>query len=264
MSEPNAMSEVRVEVSNQVMTISLDRARKKNAVTDAMYNAITVSLHRAQHDADIHVVLLTGEGADFCAGNDINVLMGMHDSGDTPVSYAEAFLTALSTFPKPMIAAVQGMAIGIGATLLLHCDLIFAAPDTQLKMPFVDLGLVPEAGSARLLPAIVGHPKAFSIFAFGQPLSGSAAADLGLVSHVVPREELQLAALDAARALARKPPAALAATKALMRDSTAIRAALAADRAALLERLSSPEAAVALAQILSRSASSTASPPSKS
>jgi enoyl-CoA hydratase/carnithine racemase len=251
MLEPEPISDVRVAIADQVMTITLDRARKKNAMTDAMYSVIAASLRRAQEDPDIHVALLTANGADFCAGNDINVLMGVHGR-DAPASNAEAFLTALSTFPKPLIAAVQGMAIGIGATLLLHCDVVFAAPDTQLKMPFVDLGLVPEAGSARLLPAIVGHPRAFSLFAFGLPLSGAAAADLGLVSHLVPREQLAAAALEAAQALARKPPAALAATKALMRDPAAIRAALAADRAALLERLASPEAAAALARFTAR------------
>lgn len=252
MLEQEAISDVRVAIAERVMTIMLNRARKKNAVTDAMYGAIAASLRRAQEDPEIHVALLTADGADFCAGNDINVLMEVHDRQDAPASNAEAFLTALSTFPKPLIAAVQGVAIGIGATLLLHCDVVFAAPDTQLKMPFVDLGLVPEAGSARLLPAIIGHPRAFSIFAFGLPLSGAAAADLGLVSHLVPREQLQAAALEAAQALARKPPAALAATKALMRDPAAIRAALAADRAALLERLASPEAAAALARFMAR------------
>jgi enoyl-CoA hydratase/carnithine racemase len=251
MLEPEPISDVRVAIADQVMTITLDRARKKNAMTDAMYSVIAANLRRAQEDPDIHVALLTANGADFCAGNDINVLMGVHGL-DAPASNAEAFLTALSTFSKPLIAAVQGMAIGIGATLLLHCDVVFAAPDTQLKMPFVDLGLVPEAGSARLLPAIVGHPRAFSLFAFGFPLSGAAAADLGLVSHLVPREQLAAAALEAAQALARKPPAALAATKALMRDPAAIRAALAADRAALLERLASPEAAAALARFTAR------------
>jgi enoyl-CoA hydratase/carnithine racemase len=251
MQEQEPNSDVRVAIVDQIMTITLNRPRKKNAVTDAMYSAIASSLRRAQEDPDIHVVLLTADGADFCAGNDINVLIGVHGQ-DTPASNAEAFLTALSTFSKPLIAAVQGMAIGIGATLLLHCDVVFAAPDTQLKMPFVDLGLVPEAGSARLLPAIMGHAQAFSMFAFGLPLSGAAAADLGLVSHLVPREQLQSAALEAAHALARKPPAALAATKALMRDTAAIRAALAADRAALLERLASPEAAAALARFMAR------------
>lgn len=246
------MSDVRIETINHVMVITLDRARKKNALTNSMYGDIATGLTAAKQDAEVHVVLLTAEGPDFCAGNDINALLDAQGDKRLLASTAELFLTALSTFPKPLIAAVTGKAIGIGATLLLHCDLIYVAADAQLTLPFIDLGLVPEAGSARLLPAIVGHPRAFSMFAFGRPLSGSAAADFGLVSTVLPREDVFSAAMEDAKVLAQKSLSALVATKALMRDATAIRAALAADRQALLERLSSPEAASALADFVTR------------
>jgi enoyl-CoA hydratase/carnithine racemase len=235
------------------MIITLDRASKKNAITDAMYGEIAAALSRAAQDQEAHVVLIRAEGPDFCAGNDLTMFMDAANGGaDLSQSNVGPFLDALSTFPKPLIAAVTGKAIGIGVTLLLHCDLVYVATDTELKLPFVDLGLVPEAGSARLLPARIGHSRAFAMFAFGETMSGRAAAELGLANTALPREEVLGAALTAAQSLAQKPPAALAATKALMRDAAAIKAAIAEDRVALMERLASPEAAAAFAAFAAR------------
>lgn len=247
------MTDVRVKESSHLMVITFDRASHKNAITDAMYGDIAEALTRARADPQIRVVLLTAEGPDFCAGNDIRMFLDAATGGkDIFDSNVERFLTALSTFPKPLVAAVRGNAIGVGVTMLLHCDLIYVAEDAKLKLPFVDLGLVPEAGSARLLPALVGHPRAFAIFALGEALSGKTAVELGLANSALPQHEVVAAALAAAESLVQKSPAALAATKTLMRDAAALRAALAADRAAFLERLASPEAAAALAAFADR------------
>jgi enoyl-CoA hydratase/carnithine racemase len=259
------MPDVRIEESSHLMVVTLDRASHKNAITDAMYGDIAAALTRARADPQVHAVLLTAEGPDFCAGNDIQMFLdattGEKDIFDSNV---EHFLTALSTFPKPLIAAVRGNAIGVGVTMLLHCDLIYVAEDARLKLPFIDLGLVPEAGSARLLPALVGHPRAFAIFALGEAFSGRTAVELGLANSALPQHEVVAAALAAAQSLVRKSPAALAATKALMRDAPAIQAALAADRAAFLERLASPEAAAALAAFVNRRRGPRAGPETES
>lgn len=248
--------DVLVETLGQVTAITLNRPAKRNALTDAMYGDIAEALTAAAADPAVHVVVLRANGADFCAGNDIGMFLDASETGqDIADSNVADFLSALSTFSKPLIAAVSGQAIGVGVTLLLHCDLVFVAENARLRLPFIDLGLVPEAGSARLLPARVGHPRAFSMFAFGEAISGVSAVALGLANEALPAKALDARALAVAQTLAGKSPAALAATKRLMRDQPAIAAALAADRAALLERLASPEAAAALAAVRSQRAS---------
>ena len=244
------MPGVRVETADRVMVVTLDRPDKKNAITDAMYGEIAGALTRAAKEDAVRVVVLAGEGPDFCAGNDISMLAD--GSGDVATSNVGPFLTALSTFPKPLVAIVTGRAIGVGATLLLHCDLVYIASDAQLILPFVNLGLTPEAGSAWLLPQRIGHVRAFALMALGERLSGAAAANLGLANAALPAAEVAPAAMVAARTLAEKSPSALAATKRLMRDAGAIEAALAADREALLIQLASPEAAAAFAAFAAR------------
>jgi len=243
------MPGVRIETADRVMVVILDRPDKKNAITDAMYGEIAGALNHAATADDVRVVVLAGEGPDFCAGNDISMLA---DGQDIATSNVEPFLTALSTFPKPLVAIVTGRAIGVGATMLLHCDLVYIASDAQMILPFVNLGLTPEAGSAWLLPQRIGHVRAFALMALGERLSGAAAASLGLANAALPRAELVPAAMAAARTLAEKPPSALAATKRLMRDAGAIEAALGADREALLIQLATPEAAAAFAAFAAR------------
>jgi enoyl-CoA hydratase/carnithine racemase len=248
-----AMTDIRCEASDGAMTITLDRPAKKNALTDAMYGAITAALHAAADDAAIGVVLICGEGPDFCAGNDIGMFAASAQGDfDLASSNTGPFLDALSTFPKPLVASVTGRAIGIGTTLLLHCDLVYVAADAELATPFIDLGLVPEAASALLMPARIGHARAFALFALGERLTGADAVTLGIANKALPATEVQAAAEAAARALARKPGSALRATKALMRDTQAIAAALEADREAFLAQLATPEAAAAFAAFAAR------------
>jgi enoyl-CoA hydratase/carnithine racemase len=251
------MSGVRIDTADRVMVVTLDRASKKNAITDQMYGEIAGALARATDDDKVRVVVLAGDGPDFCAGNDISMFADSAAGGqDIATSNVGPFLTALSTFPKPIVAIVTGRAIGVGATMLLHCDLVYVASDAQLILPFIDLGLVPEAGSAWLLPQRIGHVRAFALMALGERLSGAAAASLGLANVALPTADLVPVAMAAARTLAEKSPSALSATKRLMRDAGAIETALAADREALLIQLAKPEAAAAFAAFAARKSAS--------
>lgn len=247
------MNDVQIETGQRVMTITLTRPAKKNAITDAMYGAIAAALNRADADPDIGVVLIRGEGPDFCAGNDIGMFASAAaGEQDLAASNTGPFLKALSGFSKPLVAAVTGRAIGIGVTMLLHCDLVYVAQDAQLRTPFIDLGLVPEAASALTLPARIGHVRAFALFALGEALTGEEAAALGIANLALPADAVLPRAEAAARALAAKPASALAATKRLMRDEAAITAALEADQAAFIAQLKTPEAMAAFAAFAAR------------
>jgi len=249
------ISDVRVSAEAGVLRITLDRAAKKNAITDAMYGEIAAALTRAADDPEIKAVLIDGDGPDFCAGNDISMFAASADGEqDIAKSNVGPFLTALSNFPKALVAAVTGRAIGIGVTMLLHCDLVYVAEDAQLSTPFIDLGLVPEAASALLMPARIGHVRAFALFALGERLNGSQTAALGIANAALPAADVAAAARDAAIALAAKPPSAIAATKALMRDTATIARALEADRTAFIRQLGTPEAAAAFAAFAARKA----------
>jgi len=253
------MSDIKVAIADHVMVITLARAQKKNAITDAMYGDLANALSGAASDPEVHVALIIAEGPDFCAGNDIGMFVETVASGsDITRSNTAPFLAALSTFPKPLIAAVTGRAIGVGATMLLHCDLVYVATDATLKFPFIDLALVPEAASARLLPARVGHQRAFAIFAFTETLTGAGAVGLGLAYTALPREQVADVALNAAQLLAKKPPSALVAMKALMRDTDAITQAIANETTAFVKQLASPEASAAFAAFAARSRSASA------
>jgi enoyl-CoA hydratase/carnithine racemase len=213
MSEP-----VLVSRAGGVCEVRLNRPEKRNAITFLMYEQLTRALSAAQADETVRAVLLSGEGASFSAGNDLqDFLSGPALSATHP---AMQFLRTLATFDKPLLAAVQGQTVGIGVTILLHCDLIVAARGTQLSLPFVALGLVPEAGSSLLLPRLIGHQRAAELLFLGQPFNADTAYRLGLVNRVVDDGSL----LDEARALARavvqQPPEAVVATRRLLRGDT--------------------------------------------
>jgi enoyl-CoA hydratase/carnithine racemase len=202
-----------------VCELRFDRPEKRNAITQRMYQSLAAGLHAAAADEAVRAVLLSGAGASFCAGNDLNdFVSGPPFSSAHPVMDV---LRTLATFEKPLIAAVHGPTVGIGVTMLLHCDLVVAAQGTQLIMPFVALGLVPEAGSSLLLPRLLGQPRAAELLLLGEPLAAAAAERLGLVNRVVEPDKL----LDEARALAqrlvRQPAEALRATRRLLRGDTA-------------------------------------------
>jgi enoyl-CoA hydratase/carnithine racemase len=223
-----------------VCELRFDRPEKRNAVTHRMYQALAAGLHAAEADEAVRVVLLSGAGASFCAGNDLNdFVSGPPFSSAHPVMDV---LRTLATFDKPLLAAVHGPTVGIGVTMLLHCDLVVAAQGTQLIMPFVALGLVPEAGSSLLLPRLVGQQRAAELLLLGEPLAAAAAERLGLVNRVVEPDKL----LDEARALAqrlvRQPAEALRATRRLLRGDTAeLRARIEAEAQVFGARLKSAE-----------------------
>jgi len=213
MSEP-----VLVSHAGGVCEVRLNRPGKRNAITFLMYEQLTRALSAAQAEQTVRAVLLSGEGASFSAGNDLqDFLSGPALSATHP---AMQFLRTLATFGKPLLAAVQGQTVGIGVTLLLHCDLIVAARGTQLSMPFVALGLVPEAGSSLLLPRLIGHQRAAELLFLGQPVNADTAYRLGLVNSVVEEGSVLDEARTLARAVAQQPPEAVVATRRLLRGDT--------------------------------------------
>jgi enoyl-CoA hydratase/carnithine racemase len=235
------MSDVTVRTVDGVREIVMARPARKNALTVAMYEAMADAIDGAASDGGVRAVLLRGEGGTFTSGNDLNDFIQRPPSGDdSPVA---RFLYALVELDKPLVAAVEGRAIGIGVTMLLHCDLVYAAADAKLSMPFVNLALVPEAASSFLLPRLVGHPRAAEMLFFGEPFDAVIAKELGLVNAVVPAAEVVEYAQGRARALADKPIEALRQTKRLLkaplRDET--RSRMRAEAAAFTERLASPE-----------------------
>ena len=206
---------VQIAANGGVMRITLNRPEKKNALTQAMYAAITSGLERAAASPDIRVVLFTGSGDSFSAGNDIADFQ--KSSPEQATSGAMRFGDQLVIMEKPVVAAVNGLAVGIGATMLLHCDLVYAAEGARIRFPFVDLGLVPELASSLMLPRLAGYQRAAELMLLGGFCSAEQAHEIGLVNRVLPDSELLDHALGAARTLAAKPAIALARTRALLR-----------------------------------------------
>lgn len=222
-----------------VLEIHIDRPDKKNALTAAMYRAMTAALADASARADIGAVLFAGRGDAFCAGNDLKDFLAGPEGG----AAAFAFIRAIAAFDKPLVAAVQGLAVGVGTTMLFHCDLIYAAPDARFVMPFVNLGIVPEAGSSLLAPALMGHAKAAAMLMLGEPMDAEGADRAGLVTAIVPADQLLDHARARAAALMAKPPQALAVTRRLMKGDPAMLTARIDEEARLFrESLTSPEA----------------------
>ena len=222
-----------------VLEIHIDRPDKKNALTTAMYRAMTAALADASARADIGAVLFAGRGDAFCAGNDLKDFLAGPEGG----AAAFAFIRAIVAFDKPLVAAVQGLAVGVGTTMLFHCDLIYAAPDARFVMPFVNLGIVPEAGSSLLAPALMGHAKAAAMLMLGEPMDAQGADRAGLVTAIVPADQLLDHARARAAALMAKPPQALAFTRRLMKGDPAMLTARIEEEARLFrESLTSPEA----------------------
>ena len=213
MSEP-----VLVSRADGVCELRLNRPEKRNAITFLMYEQLARALGAAQGDGAVQAVLLSGEGASFSAGNDLqDFLSGPAFSATHP---AMQFLRTLATFEKPLLAAVQGQTVGIGVTMLLHCDLVVAARTAQLTLPFVALGLVPEAGSSLLLPRLIGHQRAAELLYLGEPFDAATAHRFGLVNRVVEEGSLLDQARALARAVAQQPAQALGATRRLLRGDT--------------------------------------------
>ena len=240
------MNHILTETKDRVLRIEIARPEKKNALTAAMYQALADALAAADGDPAIRVALIHGARDCFTAGNDLkDFLERPPHSEASPVS---RFLRGIAVFGKPLLAAVNGPAVGIGTTLLLHCDLVYAAPGARFQLPFVPLGLVPEAGSSFLLPYIAGYQRAAELLLFGQPFGAEKALAAGFVTEIVAEGELLQRARAAALAVAALPPAAVRATKALMRGRFRKRVTEAMDEEGKVfsERLSSPEAREAM------------------
>jgi enoyl-CoA hydratase/carnithine racemase len=203
--------------SNGVYEVQLNRPEKRNAITQAMYGALVDAFNEATADDGVRVVLISGAGASFTAGNDLNDFLRA-DLSDA--NSAVRFLRLLPTFRKVLIGAVHGQTVGIGVTALLHCDLVVAARSTQMSMPFVKLGLVPEAGSSLLLPRNIGYQRAAELLLLGKPFDAQAAYEMGIVNRVVEDQSLMEEARKLARAVAELPPTALLATKRLLRSDS--------------------------------------------
>lgn len=234
---------IRIAQDGGVLTLTLDRPGKKNALTNAMYETLTGELKRAAADSAIRAVLIEAEGDMFTAGNDLGDFAAVA-SGAKPADTlaAHPFILVLAHFAKPLVAAVQGNAVGIGLTMLLHCDAVYIAEDAKLTAPFADLALVPEAASSLLLPERIGHARAYAVFALGQAIDGKSAAEAGIATAALPANEVQVQARNAAQKLAEKPAGALKAIKELMRDSKAVTAVIETEKKVFAARLKTPEA----------------------
>ena len=251
----DTLNHVRIETLSGVMAITLARPQKKNALTTAMYQRLLQALELASAESSVHAVLLDAEGGDFCAGHDIADFIVLARSGQSfEHSDAWGFLRALVAFDKPLVAAVRGRAVGIGTTMLLHCDLVYVAENASFSTPFVDLALVPEAASSLLLPARMGHLRAFALFGLGEALDAQAAVDCGLANAALPADDVTPRARAAALALAGKPAEALQATKKLMRDHARMGSVMAAEGREFAQRLLSAEAQAIFQAFMARRA----------
>jgi enoyl-CoA hydratase/carnithine racemase len=242
-----------IEVAREgaVMSAAFARPQKKNAITGAMYEALVDAFEAAERDPDVGALVLSGKGGVFTAGNDIGDFLGQasRGAGDFP---AWRFVSKLAEFEKPLIAAIDGLAIGVGTTLCFHCDLVYATPEARFQMPFVNLGLVPEAGSSLLAPQRFGRAKAAEFLLLAEPFGADEALRLGLINAVLPQSELMAHAMAKAAELAAKPRAALLATRRLLRGGAeAVKAQMAEEMHAFSAALKSPEARTAFQAFLS-------------
>jgi enoyl-CoA hydratase/carnithine racemase len=244
------MSGITTARSGQTLIVRLNRPEKMNAITRAMYAGLTASLNEAAGDFGIRTVLLTSEGDHFTSGNDIGDFMSNPPTQED--SDVAQFLAALLNFPKPLIAAVKGNAVGVGTTMLLHCDLVIASPTAKFSMPFTSLGLVPEAGSSLLFPALVGYQKAAQIFFTGESFGASEAKEMGLVAKIADDAEGVATAL--AEQIGNQPPQAIINTKALMKAGKhdAVAAVMRAEFEIFAMALQSEEAAEAFMNFMAK------------
>lgn len=244
------MAEILTMLESQVLSISFNRPEKMNALTRSMYGQLAQELNSADQEFGIKAVVLTSEGGHFTGGNDItDFLEHPPTSGDSTVA---AFLSAIHNFSKPLIAAVKGNAVGVGTTMLLHCDIVVASEDAKFSVPFASLGLVPEAGSSFLLPRMVGYHRAAELFLTGDSIDANFAEEIGLINYVCtdPYEKAHEIALK----IAKQPPQAIINTKALMKANIhdSVAAVMKAEFEIFALALESEEARIAFTNFLNR------------
>jgi enoyl-CoA hydratase/carnithine racemase len=238
--------------SSGILSVELNRPSKKNAVTAAMYTTLADIFNDAAADSEIRVVLWHGAGDSFSAGNDIeDFLKNPPGPGESPQAQ---LMDALIRFEKPIVAVVQGAAIGGGATMLTHCDFVYAGETARFQMPFINLGLVPEFGSSFSVPARTGHLRAAELVLLGEPFDARRALELGLVTRVVPDKDLMATATATAQKLAAKPVGALRACKGLIKQSSIgqLKEAVKVENRVFAERLRSAEAKEAFSAFLEK------------
>ena len=246
------MAEVEISREGGVLDILMNRPAKKNALTGAMYQAMIAGLEQAEGDAAIAAVILRGAGGVFSAGNDIADFAAAVQSGQDLA--AGDFIRRIATFSKPLVAAVEGLAVGVGTTMLLHCDLVYVAPNARFSLPFVDLGLLPEAGSSLLLPRRAGMARASAWLLLGEAFSAEEALAAGIANAIVPVESLNEFARKKAVALAAKPRAALLQARRFLRgDQDEIMARIEDEMKAFQAALQTPQAMAALTAFLNKS-----------
>jgi len=244
------MSHIVTKVEARVAAIELARPEKKNALNAQMYAELAGALAAAEADRQVRSVLLHGSADCFTSGNDVGDFLN-RGSGQSP---AVRLFEVLPSMAKPVVAAVGGPAVGIGSTMLLHCDLVYAAPNARFQLPFVPLGIVPEFGSTYLLPLLAGYQRAAELLLLGQPFDAQKAQEVGMVSRVVDKEELLQKAREAALALAALPPESIRLTKQLMkkRHGQALSDTIVEETRLFTERLGSPEAKEAMSAFLEK------------
>ena len=248
------MSDQHILVSRDgaVLEIRFNRPEKKNAITNAMYGAMADAVTEAERDDAIGAILFTSNGDFFSAGNDIKDFAAQSSGAVDGPRHVGRFLEVVIQAEKPIVAAVQGHAVGVGTTMLFQCDLVYIADNARLTVPFIDLGVVPENASSLTMVDRIGHTRAFALFGLGEPLSGKDAAAWGLANAALPFGEVERRARAAAQTLASKPPQSMRLTKKLMRDREALMARMQEEGEIFAERLRSPEAAAAFAKFLQR------------
>jgi enoyl-CoA hydratase/carnithine racemase len=238
-------------IADAILEIRLNRPEKKNALSLSMYTAMADALAGADANSAVRVIVITGTDGCFTSGNDVADFLQYNPTGTE--SPAIRFLQTLSAAGKPVIAAVTGLAVGIGVTMLLHCDLVYAADSATFQLPFVNLGLVPEAASSMLLPRVMGHQRAAELLLFGERFDARTAREAGLVNAVCPANELGALVQQRAAALAAKPPASLRITKALMkREPESVSARMTEEGKHFGRQLGSPEAREAMEAFMQR------------
>ncbi|MSP45901.1 MAG: crotonase/enoyl-CoA hydratase family protein [Xanthobacteraceae bacterium] len=246
---------IHIQVSDDgpIRTVRMNRPDKKNALTAAMYEAMAAAIEDASAHAKIRCVVIAGRPGTFTAGNDLADFLKAAESGEGLGANTVRFLHALARSKQPLVAAVQGVAVGLGTTMLLHCDYVVAGANARFSTPFVSLGLIPEAASSLLAPGLMGHRRAFALLVMGRPFDATAAQACGLVNTVVAPPDVDTAAMKAAREIAALPAEAVAESRRLMRGSPDEIVALMDKEVSLFkERLRSPEAREAFSAFLTR------------
>jgi enoyl-CoA hydratase/carnithine racemase len=241
-----------ITLTGAVSEIRINRAEKKNALTADMYAAMAQALMQADQDAAVRVITVTGTGDCFTSGNDVADFL-KRDASSSDERPVGRFLAAIASTQKPLIAAVNGMAIGIGVTMLLHCDLVYAADSATFQMPFTNLGVVPEAASSQLLPQMVGYHRAAELMLFGERIDARRAQEIGLINGICPVSDLATLVATRAATLAAKPASSILSTKALLRrapESTAAR--MSVENAEFARLLQLPEARAIMQAFMDR------------